>query len=200
MMLEYPRRRPEGIELMDGTVSARSAFLRAASWWRRRAALCLLALALGACNKEGAEPQLVEGQAFPAFMLDFITGGNDGKRSLQGKMLVLNVWATWCPPCRREMPGLESLSKTLDPKRFAVIGLSTDKDPLLATEFIEQNGISFANFLDQNGKMSRRLGLQVYPETFVIAADGTLLRRMTGLHDWGTPEMAALMERLYQGH
>lgn len=115
-------------------------------------------------------------------------------------MLVLNIWATWCPPCRREMPGLDRLSQTLDPKRFAVIGLSTDEDALLASEFLIQNGITFTNFLDQKGKMSRQLGLQVYPETFVIAQDRTLVRRMTGLRDWSSPDMVSMLEGLYQTH
>ena len=115
-------------------------------------------------------------------------------------MLVLNIWATWCPPCRREIPGLDRLSQTLDPKRFAVIGLSTDDDALLASEFLIQNGITFTNFFDQKGKMSRQLGLQVYPETFVIAQDRTLVRRMTGLRDWSSPDMVNMLEGLYQAH
>lgn len=168
--------------------------------WRRVAAMCLLMVSLAACDKPAAQvaPQLVEGQAFPSFMLDFISSGNDAAPSLYGKMLVLNIWATWCPPCRREMPGLDRLSKTLDPKRFAVIGLSTDDDALLTSEFLAQNGITFTNFLDQSGKMSRQLGLQVYPETFVIAQDHTLVRRMTGLQDWSSPDMVSMLEELYQ--
>ena len=68
----------------------------------------------------------------------------------------------------------------------------------LASEFLAQYGISFINFLDQKGTMSRQLGLQVYPETFVIAQDHTLLRRMTGLHDWSSPDMVAMLEGLYR--
>lgn len=157
--------------------------------------LCLLA----ACNKQApVAPALVEGQAFPPTVLQFIARGNDSSQSLQGKLLVLNIWATWCPPCRREMPSLERLSKVLDPKRFAVIGLSTDADAILASEFLLQNGITFANFFDQNGKEARQLGMKVYPETFVIAPDRTLLRRMPGWHDWSSPDMVALLEGLYQ--
>ena len=166
----------------------------------RAIAVCLLVASLAACDipAESAAPPLVPGQAFPSFMLDFMVSGNNAARSLQGKMLVLNIWATWCPPCRREMPSLERLSKTLDPERFAVIGLSTDNDALLASEFLARNEISFTNFLDQDGKMSRQLGLKAYPETFVIAQDRTLVRRMTGLHDWSSPEMVSMLEGLYQ--
>ena len=168
---------------------------------RRVTVVCLLLLSLAACDKAAAPTlqPLMEGQAFPSYMLDFISGGSDAGQAWQGKMLVLNIWATWCPPCRREMPDLEHLSKTLDPKRFVVIGLSVDADALLASEFLLQNGITFGNFFDQDGKMSRQLALKVYPETFVIAPDRTLLRRMTGLHAWGSPEMVSMLEGLYQG-
>ena len=167
---------------------------------RRVTVVCLLLLSLAACDKAAAPalPPLMEGQAFPSSMLDFISGGSDAGQAWQGKILVLNIWATWCPPCRREMPDLEHLSKTLDPKRFVVIGLSVDADALLASEFLLQNGITFGNFFDQDGKMSRQLALKVYPETFVNAPDRTLLRRMTGLHAWGSPEMVSMLEGLYQ--
>lgn len=166
----------------------------------RAIAIGLLMVSLAACDKPvtPATPQLLEGRQFPSFMLDFIANSNDAAHSWQGKMLVLNIWATWCAPCRREMPGLDRLSKALDPQRFAVIGLSADADVLLASEFLTQNGITFANFFDQNGKLSRRLGLQVYPETFVISQDRTLVRRLTGLHDWDSPAMISQLEGLYQ--
>lgn len=167
---------------------------------RRLVGLAFLLLALVACDQAAAPaaPPLAVGQPFPAFMLDFISKNNDAAPALQGKLLVLNIWATWCPPCRREMPSLELLGKTLDPKRFAVVGLSIDEDTLLAAEFLVQHGITFVNFFDQGGQLSRPLGLKAYPETFVIAPDRTLLRRMTGLHDWGAPEMVSLLEGLYR--
>lgn len=165
--------------------------------WRRTIAISLLVLTFAACDKP-AVPLLVEGQAFPSFMLDFVSRANPTAPSQQGKMLVLNVWATWCPPCRQEMPGLERLSKTLDPKRFVVIGVSIDDDAFLVAEFLEQYGITFTNILDQSGKRSRPLELQVYPETFVIAGDGTLVRRITGRRDWGNPDTVKMLEALYQ--
>lgn len=170
--------------------------------WQRLAWVMLVfsLVSVSACNKSAssASPQLVEGQAFPSFMFKYVLGENATKQAFQGKVLILNVWATWCPPCRKEMPSLEYLSRTLDPKRFAVIGLSTDADALLATEFLVQGGITFSNFFDQNGKMARQLGLKVYPETFLIAQDGTLVWRVTGLQDWSSPEMLALLEQIYE--
>src|SRR4051812_15936856 len=96
-------------------------------WWR--VAFCyLFLLSLAGCGRQAAplDDQLVQGQPFPTFLLDSLGGQARASSPFNRKMLVLNVWATWCPPCRREMPGLDRLSKALDARRFAVIGMSTD--------------------------------------------------------------------------
>jgi thiol-disulfide isomerase/thioredoxin len=161
-----------------------------------------LALAvMGGCSKAPPpKPEITEGKPFPAISMASSSMNALEDPALRGKMLILNVWATWCPPCRREMPGLERLSKTLDPARYVVLGMSTDQDERLAAEFLTQNGITFFNFFDQNGRLSREWNLKVYPETFLIAPDGTLLRRIPGLREWDSPEMVAELESLYQGH
>lgn len=162
-------------------------------------AICAFA-ALAACSKAPPpKPEIAEGKQFPPLSLSNSLNAL-GDPSLRGKMLILNVWATWCPPCRREMPGLERLSKTLDPKRFAVLGMSTDQDERLASEFLLQNGITFVNFHDEGARMAREWNLKVYPETFLIAPDGTLLRRVQGLREWDSPEMMAELEDVYQAY
>lgn len=171
--------------------------------WRRVCAGLLCIALVAACDKQAAAPKaqlLAEGLPFPPLTLNYSEGAALSTQSFRGKLLVLNVWATWCPPCRREMPSLERLSRTLDPKRFAVIGLSTDADALLASEFLLQNRITFANFFDQNGKLAKELGLKVYPETFLIGPDGTLVQRVPGLREWDSPEMLAQLEAAYQRH
>lgn len=164
-------------------------------------ALLLSLLTMGACDKTPSpsiNPLLTEGQQVPRFVLDAISGGGTASNSLNQKMLVVNFWATWCPPCRREMPSLEQLSKTLNSNNFVVIGLSVDEDVMLASEYLIQNKITFANYFDKGGVIAKRLGLLAYPETFVIAPDRTLVRRMTGFHDWNSPEMVKILEELFQ--
>lgn len=181
---------------MDYTVGAYARHAARKRWPRLGALACLLA-ALSACNRPAA-PLLPEGQAFPMSMLSQALGGAASKPAVQGKFVILNVWATWCLPCRQEMPSLERLSRSLDPKRYAVIGLSIDDDALLALEFLHSGGVTFANFLDQSGQLSKQLGMKVYPETFLIAPDGTLARRLTGARDWSSPETLALIEGVEQ--
>jgi thiol-disulfide isomerase/thioredoxin len=165
-------------------------------------ALSIVSLGLSACDQPspilgaGMQAAPVQGAAFPASVLDYLAGGGDANGPFRGKLIVLNIWATWCPPCRREMPGLDRLSRKLDPKRFAVVGLSVDKDTLLAAEFLVQHGISFANIFDQSGKMTRSLGVNVYPETFVIAPDRRILLRVSGQREWDSPEMISMLEEI----
>lgn len=167
-------------------------------WWRVFAAMLVFA-ALAGCSKGVAvSTEPVVGRPFPPLLLGKTAGDALAAPALRGKMLLLNVWATWCPPCRREMPGLERLSKSLDAQRFAVVGMATDQDENLASEFLLQNGITFINFFDQNGQLARRWGMQVYPETFLIAPDGTLLRRFTGFREWDSPETMAELEAAYK--
>lgn len=158
------------------------------------------AAALAGCGQQGKmpPPALSEGRAFPEIALNFSGGNTVSTRSFRGKIVVLNFWATWCPPCRREMPGLERLSRSLDPERFVVIGVSADEDAFLAEEFLRQNQITFANFFDRGGKIARQLGMQVYPETFLIGADGILLQRVPGLQDWSSPAMVTQLEDISQ--
>ena len=184
---------------MDGTDHSVGAYLRHAARTRRPrlgALVCLLA-ALSACHQPAA-PQLPVGQVFPMSMLSQSLGGAASRPAIQGKFVILNVWATWCLPCRQEMPSLERLSRSLDPKRYAVIGLSTDDDALLALEFLESGGVTFSNFFDRGGMLSKQFGLRAYPETFLIAPDGTLARRLTGARDWTSAETLALIEGVEQ--
>jgi len=167
---------------------------------RNIAAVAIFA-AIGACTEAPpAKPEIKEGKPFPPISMANSSINALEDPSLRGKVLILNVWATWCPPCRREMPSLQRLSKTLDPERFVVLGLSTDQDERLATEFLMQNGITFFNFFDQNARLSREWELKVYPETFLIAQDGKLIRRIPGLREWDSPEMIAELEAAYQQH
>ena len=167
---------------------------------RRWCAAGFVLAALAGCDKPAPPAAFAEGQAFPAYMLALLSNDEASAARMQGKMLVLNIWATWCPPCREEMPSLDQLDKTLDDRRFAVLGLSIDADTLLAAEFLLQHRIGFKNYFDKDAAVTRQLGLKAYPETFVIAPDRTLLWRVTGMRDWSNVETVQKLERLYQQH
>ena len=156
-------------------------------------AVAVIAL-LSACTK----PATVE-ELYPKLALTSVDGTQTSIEAFRGKLLVLNVWATWCPPCRREMPSLERLSKTVDRNRIVVAGLSVDNDANAVLEFLVQTGVTFRNFRDTPGNIINALDVQVYPETLLIAPDGKLVHRILGERDWSSPVMLRVLEEAYQG-
>lgn len=155
--------------------------------WFLLVACCLFAIA---CGQEPPPDRLIEGRPFPRLVLHQF---DDGERSIaeyQGRIVVLNVWATWCPPCRKELPDLERLHESLDPERFVVLGMSVDGNADIAQEYLLEHGITFENYIDLGGEIaSEILEIRVYPDTFILSADGILLRKLVGERDWDDPGM-----------
>ncbi len=163
---------------------------RPAAGWAIAALFGLLA----ACDQGPPADRLVEGRPFPYLTLQEFDGGTRSLEDYRGRVVILNVWATWCPPCRRELPGLERLHQRLDPDGFAVIGLSVDGDADIAREFLLDRGVTFRSYFDRDGAAADRvLGIRIYPDTFILSADGVLLRKFVGEREWDDP---ALIEAL----
>ncbi len=102
-----------------------------------------------------------------------------------GKHLVINFWATWCAPCREEMPALQSLSEQLDADRYRVIGITVDQNQQQAETFLAEHGISFQQYFDPQMALAMSdLKIRAFPETLIVSADGTLLRRILGARNW----------------
>jgi thiol-disulfide isomerase/thioredoxin len=112
------------------------------------------------------------------------------------KVTVLNIWATWCGPCRYEMPSLQKLSDQLDTARFQVIGLSIDDDRHPANEFLIERKIRFSNYHDPAQRVTKDLlALRAYPTTYVIVGN-RVHRVVEGWRDWSDPEMVAEIQAL----
>lgn len=104
----------------------------------------------------------------------------------KGKTVVLNVWATWCAPCIKEMPSLDRLAAQLDPNRTSVLAVSQDKGGLaIAKPFLERLGVkNLSAFTDPSGKLSRDLGIRGLPTTFIISPAGAIVGRVEGPLEW----------------
>lgn len=109
----------------------------------------------------------------------------------RGKVVVLNLWATWCPPCRREMPTLDALQAKLGSQRFEVVALSVDRaGPSIVREFFADEGVEhLALYIDTSARALSRLGVPGIPTTLVLDTEGREIARLTGEADWATPEM-----------
>lgn len=108
--------------------------------------------------------------------------------------MLVNFWATWCTPCREEMPALQRLSEALAPGGIAVIGVNLDADPNLAREFLLQHHVRFENFSDPGMAYSRTaFGITALPVTFALDSRGAVAGRALGARAWdGAPGRAFL--------
>ncbi len=162
--------------------------------------LIMLVWVLTACGQMAPPDKLVEGRPFPAVVLTGFDGERQALDDYRGRFVILNIWATWCPPCRAELPSLDRLNNALDPEKFVVIGLSVDSDRDIAWEFYRDRGVQFTSFIDPDGKISKDiLGIRVYPDTFLISPQGKLIRRIVGERVWDDPAMIDALNKAYAG-
>lgn len=115
----------------------------------------------------------------------------------RGKFLLLNLWATWCPPCRKEMPALDRLERQLGGPTFQVVALSIDLGGASAIRpFYEEADIrALALYADPSGQVASRLGAVGIPTTLLIDAAGREIGRVTGPAEWDSPEVVATIRR-----
>jgi cytochrome c biogenesis protein CcmG/thiol:disulfide interchange protein DsbE len=161
----------------------------------------VVALAFGYVRLAGQKGYpLQPGSAAPAFRLPALSGEDVDLASQRGKIVVLNFWATWCPPCVAEMPSLERLHRTLFPEGLSVVTVSTDEDELELRRFVRERALTLPVLRDPGGRVAAELYRTTgYPETFVIDRAGRLLQHAVGPAEWDSPERIADLRRLLQG-
>lgn len=116
---------------------------------------------------------------------------------LRGKVVLLNFWATWCPPCVDEAPSLNALQHRIAPAGGTVLGLSVDEDQSAYEEFLKNYAITFPTYRYPTGvQLAKDYGTTMYPETYVIGRNGKLDRKIVGPQDWTSPEMTAYLNTL----
>lgn len=126
----------------------------------------------------------------------------DGKKNsfseYKGKPLLINVWASWCGPCRAEMGSLERLAARYNGKEFNMIGVSTDDNNLAAIAFIKQSGITFDNFHDRKRLLENMLGANTIPLTILVNEKGQILTKVRGAQEWDSPRIVTAIEKIFQ--
>jgi cytochrome c biogenesis protein CcmG, thiol:disulfide interchange protein DsbE len=130
---------------------------------------------------------------------DFTVQDSDRKvelRDFHGDTVVLNFWATWCPPCVEEMPSLVQLEQRLGSKGVKVVGVSVDVDADAYHKFLKDYKVDFLTVRDPDQKSSRLYGTFKFPETYIIDRNGIVRRKFIGAVDWSSPEVVDFLNKL----
>ena len=152
---------------------------------------------LGTEQSESEAPVAAGSQA-ANFKLEALDGHTVSLESLRGKVIFLNVWATWCGPCREEMPSMETLYEDFkDNKDFVMLAVSQDtKGRSMVALYVEKNGYHFAILLDPENKISETYDVSGVPETFIIDRKGQIVAHHMGAFDWSRPDVKDALQQL----
>ncbi len=113
---------------------------------------------------------------------------------LAGRHSLVNIWGTWCAPCRRELPALERLARSL-PEGWQVLGLAVDQEAEAVEEYLLDRGVGYPNFLDPGRAIAEgALALPAYPATFLVGPDGRVLWWTLGARQWDAPGVVPALE------
>ena len=162
----------------------------------------LFALAIGSLVLLGVEGRAGAqlGQTTPDFRLPRLDGSPVALSEQRGRVVFVNFWATWCPPCRKEAPSLERLYERLREDGFEVLAVSIDAagQEAAVEAFRREFGLSFPILLDPSQDAHRSFGVTGVPETYLIDAQGRLAERFIGPRDWDDPRYSRVVRRLLE--
>ncbi len=130
------------------------------------------------------------------FSLKDLGGRTVSLSSMRGRVVLLNFWATWCPPCVAEMPSLNRLYGQMRAKGLEVIAVSVDRSADDVREFIGKKGFNFTVLMDEGSSVARRYRVFSTPTTFLIDKNGNVVERFFGDYDWQDKEIMMKIEKL----
>jgi len=162
-----------------------------------KALAVILTVALaGVVSATLREPNVQVGDRAPHFSIVSEKGRVVTPENFGGKLLVLNFWATWCPPCVEEMPSLNEFSRQLAASGVVVLAVSVDRDEAKYKRFIERFGLEFELARDSEAAISASYGTTKYPETYVINSRGEVLEKFIGEENWADPRLIERIKKL----
>jgi thiol-disulfide isomerase/thioredoxin len=165
----------------------------------------VMALVFGVALAMKIRPELdlvVVGSRAPGFRgTNLATGQPASLADYRGRVVLVNVWATWCVPCRVEMPALERLHRQLGGKDFAIVAVSIDEDAdSVVLAFSRALGLTFDILHDRDAAIKREYQATGVPESWVIDRDGVIIKKVVGPEEWDSPVNETLITRLVRGH
>ena len=136
-----------------------------------------------------------------SFRLQDVTGTAISLEDFTGKIILLNFWATWCPPCRSEVPSMVKLNAAMAGKPFQMLAVSIDEGGKEAVEdFFKRSGATLPVLLDTQQKISKIYGTTGVPETFVLDKHGIVLKKIVGAMDWNDPQVIDYLNTAMSGN
>lgn len=141
-----------------------------------------------------SEPSIA-GRTAPDFALE-MNGQQTHLSDLRGKVVVLDFWATWCPPCVEEAPSLNALQQQIQSQGGMVLGISQDDDPDAYQKFLIEHGVNFPTYREPAKKIPGAYGTVMIPEAYLISKDGKIAKKVVGPQDWTSPELISSVETL----
>jgi len=151
-------------------------------------------------------PSVAPGDRAPNFEVRTLEGAPASLRDFQGQVVLLNIWATWCPPCVYELPSMQRLYETFQDDEFEIVAVSIDARLGEADAvgrpggdiraFADSLGLTFPILHDAEGRIQRTYMTTGVPESFLIGRDGTIYRKVSGATEWDQPQYVELIRRL----
>ena len=136
------------------------------------------------------------GQVAPDFAVPAFPAGQVRLRDRRDRVILVNFWATWCPPCVDESPSLQKFAEQIRNQGVEVIGISVDQDPARLQEFIDRLHLTFTIGRDPNQELAHRYGTFKYPETYIVDRDGRVAEKIIGPIDWQDRRVIAFVRGL----
>ena len=137
----------------------------------------------------------IAGKKAEDFALE-LNGKSEHLSDLRGKVVILNFWASWCPPCIEETPALIQLQQRIASRNGVILGVSIDEDESAYQKFLVEKHINFPTYRDPSQKIANDYGTSMWPETYIIDRKGVILRKIIGPQDWNSPEMLAYFDAI----
>ncbi len=143
---------------------------------------------------------VVSGDVAPDFQLEDTKGNRVSLSALRGKVVMVNFWATWCPPCKEEMPSMEKLNQIMAGEDFVMLAINTEENGRsVVPAFLKNNPHDFTVLYDDKGTVQQQYGVYRVPESFIIRKDGTVDKKVIGAIDWASPKTIAYFKELVKG-
>lgn len=163
--------------------------------WRALTALAMLMFAVSA---NAAEFRKVDGTTPPMLILKDIKGNKVDLSSYKGQVVLVNFWATWCPPCREEMPSMQRLKEKMVGRPFVILGVASAEAPEDMGGFLDRIKVNFTILFDPDGSTTKRWKIYGLPTSFLIDKEGKIRYILMGTKEWDEKEAVSLIESMLQ--